>query len=218
MGCYMEMAKGIVLIGGGGHCLSVIDALTGNNDYDDIVITDNEATHEVMFHGYKIIGNDSLLPDLFRKGYKEAFITIGSIKRTERRRKIYIRAKECGFSFPSIYDMSAAISIHSEISSGVFVGKNAIVNSFARIGKFAIINSGAIIEHECNIGDFTHVAVGAVVCGGCNIGNDVFIGANSTIIQGVNIGMNSIIGAGSLVLSNVPENTRVLGVWGGCKD
>ena len=71
------------------------------------------------------------------------------------------------------------------------------------------------MEHECIVGDFSHISVGAIICGGCVVENDVFIGANTTVIQGVRIGKNSIIGAGSLILADVPEGSKIHGVWKG---
>lgn len=207
------MIRKIVLIGGGGHCLSVIDVLNQNLDYDDIVITDNRANYKFELDSYRVVGDDSMLPGLFEKGYKEAFLTVGSIKSTEIRHNIFERAEKIGYNFPVICDMTASVSPKAKIDRGVFIGKKAIVNTATKIGEHSIINTGAIVEHECSIGRFVHIAVGAVICGGCNIGDDVFVGANTTIINGVNIGKNSIVGAGSIVLSDVPENVTVCGIW-----
>lgn len=206
--------KKLVLIGAGGHCLSILDTLAARYCYDDIVITDNDTEHKSNIYKYRVVGDDMELPKLFKQGYREAFITIGSIKSTDVRHKAFESAEKIGYIFPMIIDRTASVSCDVQICRGVFIGKNAIINTATKIGEFAIINSGAIIEHECLIGDFTHVAVGAVVCGGCNVGNDVFIGANATIINGVNIGNNCIIGAGSLVLADLPENMTVCGIWG----
>lgn len=209
------MTRKIVLIGGGGHCLSVIDVLNQNLNYDDIVITDNRVNYKFELCSHRIVGDDSTLPGLFEKGYKEAFLTVGSIKSTEIRHRTFERAKKIGYDFPVICDMTASVSQKAKIGGGVFIGKKAIVNIAAKIGDHSIINTGAIVEHECNIGRFAHIAVGAVICGGCNIGDDVFVGANATIINGVSIGNNSIVGAGSVVLSDVPENVTVCGIWKG---
>lgn len=203
----------IVLIGGGGHCKSVIDTLVRMGCYSKIMVTDKDISSGEKILGCPVVGRDEILPRLFECDYQKAFITVGSIKSTEIRRRIYGEARSIGFSFPLIVDPSAIIAESAVISQGVFIGKNAVVNADVKLDDFSIINTGAIIEHECHIGQFTHISVGAVVCGNVEIESDVFIGANATIIQGIKIGMNSVIGAGSVVLADVPENSSVVGVW-----
>lgn len=207
------MHKKLVLIGGGGHCKSVLDAIYSAGMYSEIVITDAGIPGSSAVLGCRVEGTDKELPGLYEKGFRHAFITIGNIKDTTIRRKAYEMAKEIGFIFPTIADPSAVIASSSQIGKGVFIGKNAVVNADAVIGDMAIINTAAIIEHDCRIGEFSHIAVGAALCGGVEMGNDVFAGANATIIQGVKIGMNSVIGAGSIILNDVPENSTIVGTW-----
>lgn len=205
--------NGLVLIGGGGHCKSVLDSLYTNNQYDNIVILDAQLKKNSTIMGVQVFGGDESLAYLYKHGYKNAFISVGSIKTCEIRKKIYSNAKNIGFNFPSIIDSTAAVSDFSKISQGVFVGKNAVINAGAIIDSFSIINSGSIVEHDCKIGEFCHVSVGAVLCGNVMVGNESFIGANSTIIQGKVIGKNTVIGAGSQILHNVPDGNTVYGLY-----
>lgn len=207
--------KKLVLIGGGGHCKSVLDTVRRLGEYSEIVITDNYLPIGTLVLGCKVVGNDDALPELYRNGFSFGFISIGSIKSTEVRHKVYERAAGIGFEFPIIADSSAVVAPSAVIGQGVFIGKNAVVNAGAVIGDMSIINTGAIIEHDCKIGEFSHVAVGTVVCGGAQIANDVFIGASAAIIQGVRIGMKSIIGAGSIIRGDVLEGSTVSPFGGG---
>lgn len=206
------MQNKLVLIGGGGHCKSVLDAIGRKGIYSDIVITDYNIPVGSKVLGYKVVGTDDAFPALFRSGFRHAFITIGSIQDTVIRRKAYDKAKQVGFTFPAIIDSTAVIAASAQIGKGVFIGKNAVVNADAVIEDMAIINTGAIIEHDCHVGEFSHVAVGAVICGGTEIEKDVFIGANATVIQEVKIGMNSIVGAGAVVKRNMPPECMAYGV------
>lgn len=209
--------KRLVLIGGGGHCRSVLDAALCMNAFREIVITDHKISAGSKIMGCKVIGNDSQLPRLYANGYTQAFIALGSIKDTKQREKLYQKASTIGFKFPNIIDPSAILSKEVILGNGVFIGKKVVVNSGSTLGDMSIINTGAIIEHDCQIGKFAHIAVGAAICGGCEIGDSTFVGANTTIIQGVKIGMNCIIGAGSIVLANVSENNTVIGTFRGDK-
>lgn len=211
----MQEKNKLVLIGGGGHCKSVLDAVIRSDDFSEIVITDYGTPVGTMILGCQVVGNDEMLSELFAMGFKKAFISIGSIQSTNKRRNAFLRAGKIGFSFPVIADPSASIASSTLIGPGVFIGKNAVVNAGAVIEKMAIINTGAVIEHDCRIGEFAHISVKAAVCGGTVVGRDSFVGANATVIQGVRIGMESIIGAGSTILADVPEGLKVVGVRGG---
>lgn len=208
-----NILNNLVLIGGGGHCRSVIDSVYSSYSYSKIVITDPNLTTGTNIFGCKVVGGDEALSELFSEGYDSAFIVVGSINNTILRRKIDNIIKTIGFYLPTIVDSSAVIASNCSMDEGVYIAKLSCVNSGSHIGRNAIINTGAIVEHDCHIGDYSHIAVGAVVCGGCWIENDVFVGANATVIQGIRVGKNSIIGAGCTVLADVPDNTTVTGVW-----
>lgn len=202
----------IVLIGGGGHCISVLDCILSSKEYDEIVIVDANAKSNSKILGCPVVGDDSLLPELHKSGFKYAFITVGAIKSTKIRRNLYELAHSLGFEFPVIADPSSIVSKYSNIGAGTFIGKRAIINAKATIGEQCIINTGAIVEHECSIGAFSHISVGAILCGNCIIGSDSFIGAGSTVIQGKTTGNNVLIGAGSTVLCNIDNNVIASGL------
>lgn len=202
----------LVLIGGGGHCKSVIDIVKHLKLYDEIVITDPCIPIGKEILGIRIVGNDDALFDLKKIGFNEAFITVGSIKSTKLRQSLYNKAYDLGFVFPNIIAPSACISQSVRMEDGIFIGKGAIVNADVCIGKMAIINTGTIIEHECNVGKYSHIAVGSILCGGVSIGNHSLVGAGTTIIQGTSIGNYTIIGAGSTVLCDVEDNQIVKGL------
>lgn len=210
------MSKKLLLVGGGGHCKSVLDTVLNSKQYTDVGIIDmNEPIGSTMF-GVPIIGRDSDLTSLFDEGYQYAFVTIGSVGNPALRIKLYNLLEEIGFQIPTIFDHSAEISNHVIIESGVFIGKNAIVNAGTLIKKGAIVNTGSIIEHDCRIESFVHIAPGAVLSGAVSIGKSTHIGSNSTIKQQVSIGSNSIIGIGSIVLNNL--SSHVVAYGNPCKE
>ncbi len=203
----------LVLVGGGGHCKSVLDSALKVGRYTEIVVTDKDTSKEKIGVGCSKIATDEELPQLFSDGYKNAFISVGSIESTTVRRRLANMVSRIGFNLVRIEDPSAEISSLAQVGQGVFVGKKAILNAGVIVGDHAIINSGAIVEHDSIVGAFAHISVGAIICGGCSVGEDVLIGAGTTVIQGVRIGNRSIIGAGSLILGDVPDNTIVRGIW-----
>lgn len=205
------MNKKILLIGGGGHCKSVLDSLLELNEYAEIGIVDKKENIGNLVMGVPVVGCDDDLHFLFRNGYKYGFVTIGSIGNPSLRIKLLNILSNIGYEIPVIIDASAEVSKHVKIEQGVFIGKLSIVNTGSHIQKGAIINSGSIIEHDCQIGSFSHIAPGVVLGGGVIIGESSHVGTNTAIKQQVHIGSNSIIGIGSVVLQDIDNSTMAFG-------
>lgn len=200
----------IIILGGGGHALSVADSIIKGKNYEIVGYTDVTDVHIPL----RYLGTDEVLESLYEKRILNAAIAVGYLGKSSIRDRLYDMAKQIGFQLPQVIDPSAVVSDSADVGEGVFIGKNAVVNAGAKIGKMCIINTGAIIEHNSRIGEYSHIAVGATLCGDVCVGDHVFVGANATIIQEVDIGMNTIIGAGSVVVGNVPDNSRVVGLGG----
>ena len=200
--------KSILLIGGGGHCQSVLDSIFSLRVYHKIGIIDSKNS---SVSGISVVGTDDDLPLLKKEGWDEAFITVGSVDNTRTRRKLYNLVKKLNFHLPSIVDPSAIIARKVQIGEGSYLGKHTVVNAGTRIGCCAIINTGAIVEHDCIVGDFTHISPGTVLCGQVFVGNDSHIGAGSVVKQQISIGEQSLIGAGSVVVQNILKNEKAYG-------
>ena len=188
----------IILIGGGGHCKSVIDVIEQEGRFQISGIVDKPEFLGSKILGYPIIGNDSDLQMLAKK-YKSALITVGQTKSALSRVKLYDLATNVGFEFPSIISPNAYISKHSKIGKGTIVMSNAIVNANVSIGDNCIINSKALIEHDCLISNHCHISTNATINGGVKIGSKCFIGSNVTTKDNITIKEDSFIKAGSLV-------------------
>lgn len=197
-----------MLIGGGGHCHSVLDSVLKLNTYDAVGIVDYT---NASVNNIPVVGNDEDLPYLLQVGWTNAFITVGSVGNTLLRHRLYQLVKDKGFTIPSIIDATAIVANDVVIDEGCFVGKGAIINAGSKIGKAAIVNTGAIIEHDCVVGEFAHVSPGTVLCGQVNVGDDSHIGAGSVVKQQIEIGNNSLIGAGSVVVKDIPANAKAYG-------
>lgn len=201
----------IILLGGGGHCKSVIDTIRSSKLYDIVGIIDIKTNIGKVIDGIKIVDNDENLIKYRNEGIKNAFITVGSIGNPTLRIKLYNLAKKLEFKMPIIKDSSSIVSTNVRIEEGTFIGKGTIINTFSVIGANCIINSGSIIEHDCYIKDFVHISPGSTLCGSVKIGRNTHIGANSTIVQYKSIGENVIIGAGSVVTKDIRDNVKAYG-------
>ncbi|MDD2476655.1 MAG: acetyltransferase, partial [Dysgonamonadaceae bacterium] len=203
--------KKILLVGGGGHCKSVLDSLLELEQFSEIGILDKKEKMGEKILGVSVIGGDEDLPQLFTEGYKYAFVTVGGIGNSKLRIALFNKLSGIGFKIPNIIAPSAVVSSHVNLETGIFIGKNVVINAGSTIKKCAIINTGVIIEHDCFVGAFAHVASGSVLSGGVQIGENTHIGANSVIKQRLKIGSDSIIGMGSVVLKDMEDNIIAYG-------
>lgn len=202
----------ILLIGGGGHAKVLIDLMKLSGKYKIAGILDTQLTVGTVVLGIPVLGNDDLLPELFKQGISNACLSVGNVNNNGKREKIYEIVKEIGFQVPFLIHPTAVISENNKILQGAQIMAGTIIQIGSFIGENAIINTGAIVEHDCSIGRHVHICPGAVISGGCTIGKGSFIGAGATVVQGKNIGENSIIAAGAVVINDVPDNGKVMGV------
>jgi len=191
--------KKIVLIGGGGHCKSVLDVIEQEGRFEIAGIVDKPEFLGSNVSGYPIIGSDSDLGDLSKK-YQYALITVGQIKSSSLRIKLFNKAIEAGFIMPNIISPSAYVSKHAIIGKGTVVMHNALINSNATIGDNCIINSKALIEHDCLISEHCHISTSTTINGGVTVKPRCFIGSGAITKESITISENSFIKAGSLVV------------------
>jgi len=203
--------KKIVLVGSGGHAISVIDVIQSAGEYSICGLIDLPENIGKKVMGYEVVGADDCLEDILSKGVSYAAVTVGSVGDTLLRQKLFDRLKKIGYLIPNIVDPTAVVSRNAELGEGIYIGKRAVINASSRIGDMAIINTGSIIEHGCDIGQFVHISPGAVICGGVNIGDYAHIGANATVIQGLYIGQGAIIGAASVVTHDISDYITAFG-------
>lgn len=188
--------KSIILVGGGGHCRSVIDVIELEGIYKIAGIIDIKEKVGQMVMGYPILACDEQLSDLFTT-YKNAIITIGHIKSNELRVKLYNQLKRIGFELPVIISPQSYVSRHSKISDGTVVMHHALINANAQIGSNCIINSKALVEHDAIIENHCHIATASVINGGVKVSEGSFIGSNATSKQGS--ALSGFINAGAVV-------------------
>jgi sugar O-acyltransferase (sialic acid O-acetyltransferase NeuD family) len=191
----------IMLIGGGGHCLSCIDVLRSSGIYEIVGILDTPDKAGTTLSGIKVIGTDDDISELANK-YRNFLITIGQIKSCEKRIRIYNTVKRNGGNLPVVVSPKAYVSPSAFVDEGTIVMHNALINANC------IINTGALIEHEASIGDFCHISTQAIVNGQVVVGKNSFIGSNSVIANNLTLPDDIILAAGACLLKS-PETAGV---------
>ena len=192
------MKEKIILVGGGGHCISCIDVIEQEGKYDIAGIVDlPEKLHEKIL-GYEIIATDKDLPVII-KDYSYFLVTVGQIRSANKRILLFNRIRELGARFPVIFSPMSYVSKHATVAKGSIVMHQALVNANARVGRNCIINTKALVEHDAVIEDHCHIATGAVINGGVRVGTGTFFGSNAVCRGYVVVGEKSFINCGSEV-------------------
>lgn len=203
--------KKIVLIGGGGHSKVIIDIINSTKEYEIVGLTEKNSDVKSILD-IPILGDDSILEELFNKGIEYAFISIGISEGRKLRNILYNKVKKIGYKCPTLIHKQAIISSYSEIREGTCVMAGAIINPNTTIGINSVINTGVIIEHDCFIGNNIFVSPGSILAGGITVKDNSFIGMGSKILEGRIIGSNVTIGAGAVVTNDIPDNSVAVGV------
>ena len=186
----------IILVGGGGHCRSVIDVIEEENKYKIIGILDNNLKLGERVLNYPVIGNDDELKRIFLY-CQNAFVTVGHVRSNTVRVKLFKTLKEIGYNIPTIISPIAYVSKHAKIEEGTIIMHQALINSNVKIGKNCIINSKALLEHDCIVEDNCHISTGAILNGGVYVKENTFYGSNATCKEMISV--EGFIKAGSIV-------------------
>ena len=194
--------KPLVLVGGGGHCKSVIE-VAESAGYQILGILDMPEDVGKKVLSTKVIGTDDDIPSFVDKA--EFVITVGFIKNPATRIKLYNRIKEAGGKFATVVASTAYVSKYATLGEGTVVMHQAFVNARAKVGNNVILNTFTNIEHDAEIGDQCHISTGTMVNGDCKVGQKCFIGSQSVLANGITIGDDIIVGAGSLVRKSITE-------------
>lgn len=188
----------IILIGGGGHCRSVIDVIEQEKRFEIAGIIDLPELLGSHILNYEVIGNDNDLQQLSQQ-FKYALVAVGQIKSPNLRIKLFESAKKAGFVLPTIISPRAYVSKHATIDEGTIVMHDALVNANVKIGKNCIINTKALIEHDSSIENNCHISTGAIINGCVKVEKNCFMGSSATTKEAIIIKENSFIKAGSIV-------------------
>ena len=194
--------KPLILLGGGGHCKSVLEAAESAG-YSILGVLDMPEDVGKDILSTKVIGTDDDIPTYVDKA--EFVITVGFIKNPQTRIKLYNKVKEAGGKIATIIASTAYVSKYATIGEGTVVLHQAFVNAGAQVGCNVILNTATNIEHDAVIGDHCHISTGTMVNGECRVGERCFIGSQSVLANCITVGDDIIVGAGSLVRKSISE-------------
>ena len=209
----MFMAKDkIIIIGTSGHAKVVIDVVEKEGKYEILGLIDpiRKAGEETL--GYKILGDNSTIPELLKKNPDcKFFVAIGdNFIRGKVVQEILALFPEAAF-ITTIHP-SAQIGKDVRIGNGVVIMAGAVINSSSTIGDFTIMYTKSSLDHDNILGKYASLAPNATTGGNVTIGDFSAIGISASIKHGVTMGSYCVLGGGSILLKNCEHNTLLYGV------
>ena len=190
--------QSLLLVGAGGHAKACIDVIEQNGRFDIIGLLGLPEQSGKQILGYPVIGTDDTLKDL-RTVCSHALVTVGQIKSSELRIRLFTLLLQYDFFIPDIISPHAYVSSHAKLGVGTIVMHGAIVNAGAVVGCNCILNSQSLIEHDVIVGDHCHISTAAVINGDSVIEDGTFIGSGSVIRESTKVSARSVIGMGQLI-------------------
>lgn len=199
-----------LIIGAGGHCRPIIDALNLNNIKIDGILDLNykKKNKQNSIFQNRIIGGIEKI-NKFKNFRINCYLAIGD---NQIRKEIYKKLINEKINFPYLIHPNTIISSKTKIKKGVFINAGVIINAGAIINDFSIINTSSIIDHETKIGSFSQICPGCIVAGRVNIGSNSFIGIGTNIIDNISLSRNVIVGAGSNIIKSIKKSGTYVGM------
>jgi sugar O-acyltransferase (sialic acid O-acetyltransferase NeuD family) len=200
----------VVLVGGGGHCRSLIDVIEAGGAWQIAGIVDLPQRRREGVFGYPWLGADEDLPALARK-YPFFLIAAGQIGLPVLRERLYNIITRAGGKLPTVCSPLARVSPRAATGPGTVVFHQAVVNAGAAVGVNVIVNTSALIEHDVQVGACCHISTGARVNGGCTLAARCFVGSGAVLRENVCLAEGTVVGGGAVVL----RDTEPFGVYAG---
>lgn len=202
------MRNGAAIYGAGGHA-RVVTSILRKNGVSILGFFDDSYSGPENIQGAPVLGTFNDILD-YQNSITSVYLAIGD---NDCRRKAFAFLHRHHFQMPALIHPQAIIEDKAKIQTSSVVCVGSIIGTQVSIGKGAVINTGCAVDHESIIGDFVHLAPKTVIAGRTHIGANTFIGMNACIADKLRVGENVSIGAGSVVLKNVPDNSRIVGVF-----
>jgi acetyltransferase EpsM len=197
-------AKGILVLGAGGHGKSVVAVLIASGATITGVLDDTPENWGKEMQGVPILGP---IEDFGR--YPNCSAVIGVGENTARRS---IAERFAGACWASVLYPQAYINPTARIAQGTVVFPGAIIGADVIIGEHVIVSGNVTVGHDTILEDYVHAAPGVQVAGGARVGQGAMLGIGSIVCPKVHIGEEAILGAGAVAVADIPPSSTAFGV------
>lgn len=201
-------SKKLILVGGGGHCKSVINVIRLlNREIKGILDIPEKVGNKIL--DVPIIGTDKNINEYISDC--EFVVTLGFIENPNVRIRLFQQIANLGGNFATLISPLANVSKYSRIGKGTVILNGVNVNADALVGENVILNTNSNIEHDVVVSDHCHISTGACINGVATIGKAVFVGSNSVVNNCIYICDDVIIGSGGVVIKDIVSPGKYVG-------
>lgn len=179
----MSATKRLLIIGAGGHGISVAEAAKLSGMYEVIGFLDDSLANNAKKETLAVLGTASDL-NKYAQLCDEVIIAIGN---NAVRESLVTKAIQAGLVLATVTHPSAIISPTAVIASGCAIMAGAIIGTEAKLGLGVIVNCGAIVDHHSTVADFGHLGVNACMAGGSFLGRAAWMQIGCSLGYGVSV-------------------------------
>jgi sugar O-acyltransferase (sialic acid O-acetyltransferase NeuD family) len=198
----------IVIFGGGGHAMVLLDALASIGRFTVVGFVVPEEMSgtlaDLPVHSEASFATGAVACDGVVLGIGDNVLRDRVVQK--------IRATGRPVSFPTVVSPRAMISPSVVVGEGSVILHHAVVNSRSRIGNFCVVNTAAVVEHDCVLGDFAALGPRAVIGGSCRVDAFSLVGIGACVLPSVHVGRNTVLGGGATVVRDVEDDCVQVGV------
>ena len=191
------MNASIVIIGAGGHAVSIANVAHGSGMNVLAFVDDNKVGTSLL--NIPVISSNQCINE-----YSAANLAIAIGDNAERERvSNEYRSAMPNARFPALIHSSAVVGINTEVGDGTVVMPQVNIGPNCTVKEFCILNTASSIDHDCELDAFSSIAPRVVTGGNVKIGLGSAVSIGSTVKHGIVIGDDVVVGANSYVNKRV---------------
>ena len=196
----MPSPSNLIIVGAGGHALSVADAaLSAGWTVVGFYSPNSTGLASILSPVLSSLDSLDLSDTAFALG-----IGTNHVRETVAED---ISKKLDQTEIVSVVHTTAWVSPHATVHPGAVILAHTSVGPGSTVGRGALLNTGASLDHDSSLGDYASLGPGARTGGDVSIGDRTMIGIQSGIRHGVTVGSDCVVGGHSFVNSDLDSNS-----------
>jgi len=196
----MPSPSNLIIVGAGGHALSVADAaLSAGWNVVGFYSPNGTGVASILSPVLSSLDSLDLSDTAFALG-----IGTNHVRETVAED---ISKKLAQTEIVSVVHATAWVSSHATVHPGAVIFAHTSVGPGSTVGRGALLNTGASLDHESSLGDYASLGPGARTGGNVSIGDRTMIGIQAGILHGVTVGSDCVVGGHSFVNSDLESNS-----------
>jgi len=199
----------VLILGAGGGGTLVVDILSRViNQRPALILDNNPTTHGKALMGVKVLGDFSLIDELWANGEFDTVIST-IVKDNQERQEIFDSITSKGIPFANIIDTTANIRLNVKMGKGNLIVSGCCLAPSVTIGNNNFLAAYTSIEHHSSIGSHCTFGPRFTASGEVKIGDRCKFGTGIFIEPWVKIGQNTTVASGAILTGNIPPDSLV---------